>query len=287
LIQLQDEDVIVDACWALSYISDGTHEKITAIIASGVCPRLVELLTHKSEAVQTPALRAVGNIVTGTDIQTQVVLNLGVLRCLLQLLGSRKDSIVKEACWTISNITAGSPQQIQDVIEAGLFGPLVHLLRNSANFDVKKEAAWAISNATSLGLPKQIHYLVDQGVIKPFCDLLEEQDHNLIVVALDCLENILKAGKAAAQELGGDNRYALLIDEVNGIEKIEDLTIHIQPEVNQKANKIIEEYFDSPDEAWDGGNVAAGGVQGGFPPNMGGNNAFPQQPGAPFQYNFN
>ena len=42
-------------------------------------------------------------------------------------------------------------------MEAGLIGPLVNLLQN-AEFDIKKEAAWAISNATSGGTPEQITY---------------------------------------------------------------------------------------------------------------------------------
>lgn len=44
---------------------------------------------------------------------------------------------------------------MQAVIEANIMGPLVQLLQN-AEFDVKKEAAWAISNATSGGTHDQI-----------------------------------------------------------------------------------------------------------------------------------
>lgn len=45
LIHSNDEEVLTDACWALSYLSDGTNEKIQAVIDAGPCPRLVELLT--------------------------------------------------------------------------------------------------------------------------------------------------------------------------------------------------------------------------------------------------
>jgi importin subunit alpha-1 len=72
LIHSQDEEVLTDACWALSYLSDGTNDKIQSVIESGVFPRLVELLTHPSASVLIPALRTVGNIVTGDDLQTQV-----------------------------------------------------------------------------------------------------------------------------------------------------------------------------------------------------------------------
>lgn len=44
LIHSNDEEVLTDACWALSYLSDGTNDKIQAVIEAGVCPRLVELL---------------------------------------------------------------------------------------------------------------------------------------------------------------------------------------------------------------------------------------------------
>jgi importin subunit alpha-1 len=44
LIHSNDEEVLTDACWALSYLSDGTNDKIQAVIEAGVCHRLVELL---------------------------------------------------------------------------------------------------------------------------------------------------------------------------------------------------------------------------------------------------
>uniref|UniRef100_A0A1J3HH52 Importin subunit alpha n=1 Tax=Noccaea caerulescens TaxID=107243 RepID=A0A1J3HH52_NOCCA len=245
LILLSDEEVLTDACWALSYLSDGTNDKIQTVIEAGVVPRLVELLLHPAPSVLIPALRCVGNIVTGDDQQTQWVISSGALPCLANLLTQNyKKSIKKEACWTISNITAGNKEQIQTVVEADLIAPLVTLLQN-AEFDVKKEAAWAISNATSGGSHDQIKYLVEQGCIKPLCDLLVCPDPRIITVCLEGLENILKVGEAemALGNTGDTNYFAQLIDDAEGLEKIENLQSHDNNEIYEKAVKILETYW--------------------------------------------
>lgn len=53
----------------MSYLTDGTNEKIQEVVDAGVVPRLVELLNCDDLQVVTPALRAIGNIVTGNDTQ--------------------------------------------------------------------------------------------------------------------------------------------------------------------------------------------------------------------------
>ncbi|GMY21941.1 importin subunit alpha-4-like isoform X1 [Fagus crenata] len=250
LIYMNDEEVLTDACWALSYLSDGTNDKIQAVIEAGVCPRLVDLLLHPSPTVLIPALRTVGNIVTGDDGQTQFVIDNQVLTCLYKLLTqNHKKSIKKEACWTISNITAGNKGQIQAVIEANIILPLVHLLQH-AEFDIKKEAAWAVSNATSGGSHEQIQFLVQQGCIKPLCDLLICPDPRIVTVCLEGLENILKVGEAD-KEMGlneGVNLYAQAIDECEGLDKIENLQTHDNNEIYEKAVKILERYWAEEEE---------------------------------------
>ena len=51
LINHPDNDVVSDACWALSYLTDGSNDKIEIIIQTGVVPRLVELLGHSNVTV--------------------------------------------------------------------------------------------------------------------------------------------------------------------------------------------------------------------------------------------
>ncbi|KAH7284233.1 hypothetical protein KP509_34G044300 [Ceratopteris richardii] len=250
LIHGVDDDVLTDACWALSYLSDGANERIQAVLESGVCQRLVELLNHPSPSVVVPALRAVGNIVTGDDVQTQYMIDQHALPGILNLLQhNHKKSIKKEACWTVSNITAGNVAQIQAVIDCNIIPPIVYLLGN-AEFDIKKEAAWAISNATSGGTAEQIKYLVSQGCIKPLCDMLTCHDPRVISVCLEGLENILRVGEAE-KDMGstdGINKFAQYIDEAEGLSKIEELQTHDNTEIYEKAVKILETYWQEEDE---------------------------------------
>lgn len=251
-------------------MSDGSNDKIQAVIEAGIPRRLVELLMHSSTSVQTPALRSVGNIVTGDDVQTQVIINSGALQALHSLTNSTKDGIRKEACWTISNITAGNSTQIQCVIDSGIIPPLIGLL-STGDFKTRKEACWAISNATSGGLqkPDQLRYLVDQGAIKPLCDLLVCPDNKIIQVALDGLENILKVGEMDKESRGqasgqNVNHYALFIEECGGMEKIHDCQNNSNEEIYMKAYNIIEKYFSDEEDAGDLNELAPQQGEGAF-----------------------
>ena len=181
LLYSTDEEVLTDTCTAISYLSDSDDNKIQAVLESGVAKRLVDLLLHWSVSVQIPALRSVGQLVSGTNIQTETVINAGCLKALAHLFTSPKATLRKDVCWAISNITAGNKAHIQAVIQANLVLPLIELLKHD-EIKTKKEAALAISNATSGGTREQIMYLVEQGSIKPLCDLLDCHDVNIIEV---------------------------------------------------------------------------------------------------------
>ena len=253
-----DSEVLIDACWAISYLSDGSNDKIQVVIESGICPRLVDLLRHPSTSVQTPALRSVGNITTGDNLQAQMMIMSGALPALHSLLSSPKAGIRREACWTISNITAGPPPQIQAVIDAQIIPPLIDILSNSnSDFNTRKEACWAISNATSGGLQQatQIRYLVNQGCIKPLCDLLTMADNGIIQVALDGLSNILEVGEMdkASTGPGAANRYATRVEESGGMIMIRNLESHDDGDIYERAYNIVDKYFPYSEEEVDAG----------------------------------
>lgn len=145
--------------------------------------------------------------------------------------------------WTISNITAGTADQIQAVIESNIIPPLVSILKNE-EFDIQKEAAWAISNATSGGRDEQLQYLIQQGVIPPLCELFNCPDAKIILVAMEGLENLLRVGKNETQMTGTDNKVAELVEECGGLDALEALQRHDNSEIYEKSVRLLHEYFE-------------------------------------------
>ncbi|GAU12521.1 hypothetical protein TSUD_182340 [Trifolium subterraneum] len=227
LIFFDEIEIMTDACWALSFLSDGTNDKIQAVIEAGVC-----------------ALRTVGNIVRGDDLQTQVVINHRPFRRLYKLLThDQRNHIKKDVCWTVSNITARNREQIQAVIDAQLIACMVKIYRH-AESDIKNEIAWALSNATFNATDEQIKYMVNLDYIKPLCDFLVCSDSRIVTACLKGLENILKVGEA--EKSSGNTRYANLyaqmIDDVGGLENIKNLMSHDDTKISEKAVKIIKSF---------------------------------------------
>lgn len=77
------------------------------------------------------------------------------------MIDHSKKSVRKEVCWSVSNITAGNDVQIQNAIDVGIIDKLVHILQFDEN-EIRKEAVWALANATQQAKPQQVLQLVEK-----------------------------------------------------------------------------------------------------------------------------
>ena len=121
------------------------------------------------------------------------MINAGALIALNELIYNKKKTIRKEVCWSLSNITAGSTSQIQQCLDIGIIDKLIQILLND-DTEIKKEAVWAVSNCTASASFHQYQGLVDRGIIKSLLSTLKMNEPRTLAVALEGLENILKAG---------------------------------------------------------------------------------------------
>jgi len=276
----------MDACWALSYLSDGDNDRVGAVVASGVVPRLVALLGHASPSVVTPALRTIGNIVSGDDGQTQAVVDAHGLEAIAPLVTHVKKGIRKEACWALSNIAAGSRAQITSLLEHQEMISAVLKALASDEWDVRKEAAWVVSNVATGGAHEQVFALAKNhggAVVPAICSLLDVQDSKVLLVALDALEALLKCDSRSSGLL----QVPTAVDECDGLEKLELLQEHENETVYTKSVNLIESYFGADDDEDGGENIAPAadgntfsfGLPAGAPTAFGGQCAPPAAPG--------
>ncbi|ENN81701.1 hypothetical protein YQE_01907, partial [Dendroctonus ponderosae] len=148
LLSYTDKDVLADSCWALSYLTDGSNERIEAVLEAGLISRLVQLLTSNESTVLTPALRAVGNIVTGNDAQTDVM---GCIKPMCNLLNSKDYKIVSVVLNGLDNILSaahklGETDKVAILIEECGGLDLIEALQAHDNENIYDKALSIIEN---------------------------------------------------------------------------------------------------------------------------------------------
>jgi importin subunit alpha-1 len=245
-------EALLDACWAISYLSDGSDDRIQAVMDARVpaeefenvtmTQTLVKLLDHENTAIVTPALRVLGNFVSGSDTQTQAVLDAGVLKMAFKLFKSSKRSIRKETFWLLSNVAAGTPQQINAIVRSQAHLQHAVLSMQNAEFEIRKEAMWVVNNIITGGTDEHVILVCTMGAIASLSSMLTVNDPKVLEVVLDALEKIFLVGEKR------EKNYTTLFDEADGIDRLEALQEHENEEVYEKAINLLELFFGASDE---------------------------------------
>merc|ERR1719379_933398 len=188
-----------------------------------------------------PALRILGNFTSGNAMQTQVVIDTGVLAVAPKVLAKSNKRLRKEMCWLLSNIAAGSKKQIESILVVPKLAVKMVEISIESDFDTRKEAVWALSNACTEGSDNHIHFLVNQNIIWAMISALDINDSKLIIVVLDAIQKILTVSERLHQG------YASILDEYGGLDKIEQLQNHDDEVVYKKSMQIIDQFFNDND----------------------------------------
>lgn len=89
----------------------------------------------------------------------------------------------------------------------GVIDKLIQLLIHD-DIEIKKESVWAVSNCTAAATPNQFQTLVEKGILTALCSVLSIKEPRILAVALEGIENVLRAGKEHFV-VKGDNLFAL------------------------------------------------------------------------------
>ncbi|CAD8089844.1 unnamed protein product [Paramecium primaurelia] len=233
---IEDEELLIDACWGLSYLSE-QESQINTLISYGVVDKLTLLLQSEKHLILIPALRIIGNILTGNETQTDHVLNTGVLSRFEILLQHKNKAIRREVCWSISNIAAGNAAQVKQIIRNESILKSLFKLLEQDTLEIKKEIAFFLSNSAIYADLDDLDYLVmSHQFIYKLSNLLELSDKTVIQVSLEGISEWIKRVK-------NDEKYQMykkLILDSKLIEKVEQLQNHTSKVIFENAYKVYE-----------------------------------------------
>lgn len=252
LLLCKDDQIVTDALWAISYITDGSNDRIQTVIDANLLPNLVSILDRcslnpdKELTLMSPCIRSLGNIVTGNDEQTQACIDQGVLHPFQRILvNCNKVCIIKEICWCVSNVTAGKEAQIQSVLETdNLLESIIERLGGS-EFRIQKEAIWVIANLTAGGNFDQLfQILTTTDVMKYIIELLNCNCHKTIVVIIETITNFLVhfEKEERAEEM------SVAIEELGGLDILEKLQESKNEDVYKASYDLIASYFQDDED---------------------------------------
>lgn len=258
LVSHPDKQVRQDACWAVSYLTDGPDEQIALAKSSGVLPYIIQFL-RENDAMVAPALRVLGNMATGCDELTQTVVDLGTLSEIVPLAErARSSTVVKECCWLVSNVIAGTQSQIQAVIDARIMPLVIEVLR-SGDYKCQFEASWAVANLAQGGTSNQIMTLVDDGAVPVLCALLTQTNVDMLNNALETIYALLTTVTSVFSDRFDEVRDSF--EDCNGLDNLERLQESESEKIYALSYRIINEFFNDEDDGAAAENVVDENMQ--------------------------
>jgi importin subunit alpha-6/7 len=67
--------------------------------------------------------------------------------------------------------------------------------------------------------------LVQKGALKALTSVLSIDDARILIVCIEGLSNFLKSGKEHFMQ-GDDNPFAIELEQIGGVDKLEELQMH-------------------------------------------------------------
>eukprot|EP01025_Chloroclados_australasicus_P032313 TRINITY_DN3275_c0_g1_i4.p1 TRINITY_DN3275_c0_g1~~TRINITY_DN3275_c0_g1_i4.p1 ORF type:complete len:549 (+),score=80.48 TRINITY_DN3275_c0_g1_i4:238-1647(+) len=167
------------ATYIRKQLSNDRNPPISAVIQSGIIPRLIEFLgCDDFVQLQFEAAWALTNVASGDTEHTRTVINAGAVPIFVRLLGSQNEDVREQAVWALGNISGDSPECRDLVLGQGALQPLLQLLGDQAKLTLLRNGAWALSNFCR-GKPKPDFAVVRQA-LPTLARLVHSKDEEVV-----------------------------------------------------------------------------------------------------------
>lgn len=187
-------------CCALShFLTLKIPGREEAVVNSGVCARLVELLVHIVPKIADEALLVLRLISEENKGRVELIMNQNkkLLPNLVRLVNFAiaPEYKLERIYKLLRNLMEGTPEDIQKIIDAPqlVFGIVVGV-KEGKNKTMRR-AARAIQVMAKNGSQEQVEYLVEYGAVQAICHQMSVcLDLTVIKAKLDALDQVLKRG---------------------------------------------------------------------------------------------
>lgn len=240
-LRSENESIIENSVNITANLTEVHSEIINTVINSKILEEILELLLRTNVLIVVPALKVLGNIAAGTDRQTESLLDLGLLEKIYHLVSSPNAEFKKESFFILSNILAGNDHSKALLLQSPCIKVLISSM-TSSDFILKKQATIGISNATFTKSYDLILELLKLNILPELIQGLTESDPSLLSAVIFGIRNILRT---LHQILSQDkwNEFLISFQDAEGVSRLEDLQMHLNPKIYQEAQEVLREFF--------------------------------------------
>lgn len=135
----------------------------------------------------------------------------------------------------------GSTPQVDTIMTNPGVITMIALLNDPDNL-IKMDAAYIFCNSLRVASNDIVINLLQFGILQNLCQLLDSQNAETVLVALESISQILKCGKRYMVDHSESmDRAFCLLDEIGGITRIEHLQSHQNPKIYMKTSEILKD----------------------------------------------
>lgn len=250
-LEKADEELATEVAWVVVYLLALSEKAVSLIVRSHVPQLLIaRLLASENLQLLIPVLRGLGNLVAGDGYMVDSVLIVGnsitdqALASLIKCLKSDSRVLRKEASWALSNIAAGSFEHKKLIFTSEATPLLIHLL-TSAQFDIRKEAAYTLGHicvvsAGNTGPPniivEHLVTIINGGALPGFVNMVRSAaDIESARLGLQFLELVMRGYP--------NGQGPALVEREDAIEAMERFQFHENEAMRNMANGLVDKYF--------------------------------------------